>query len=277
MLRIHGQGPINFHPVAGAQQAVALAGLAEYANRCGKQIHLANALRQTTGPQRIAHPGSGRQINRHTPDLIRPGIDHRHRDRSAFIRQRTRSHFPGSTALLSATGLLYNRSQMSKTTASNGHGTGSTIAVNKKARHDFFIEERLEAGIALEGWEVKALRAGRVQLVDSYVIIKNGEAWLLGALITALPTVSTHYVPEAQRTRKLLLHRQEITKLARALDNSGRTLVPLSIYFKDGYAKVEIAVATGKKDWDKRRDLAERDAKREAERALAVRNSYNRN
>lgn len=268
MLRIHGQGPINFHPVAGAQQAVALAGLAEYANRRGKQIHLANALRQTTGPQRIAHPGSGRQINRHTPDLIRPGIDHRHRDRSAFIRQRTRSHFLGSTALLSAMGLLYNRSQMSKTTASNGHGTGSTIAVNKKARHDFFIEERLEAGIALEGWEVKALRAGRVQLVDSYVIIKNGEAWLLGALITALPTVSTHYVPEAQRTRKLLLHRRELDRLIGAVERKGYAIIALALYWKHGRCKVELGLAKGKQAHDKRASERDRDWQREKGRIM---------
>ena len=110
---------------------------------------------------------------------------------------------------------------MSKqSTANKGAGT-SSIAVNKKARHDFFIEDRIEAGIALEGGEVKSLRAGRVQLVDSYVILKDNEAWLLGALITPLPTVSTHYVPDPKRTRKLLLHREELDKLIGAVERKG--------------------------------------------------------
>jgi SsrA-binding protein len=165
-------------------------------------------------------------------------------------------------------GLLYNRSQMSKTTASNGHGTGSTIAVNKKARHDFFIEERLEAGIALEGWEVKALRAGRVQLVDSYVIIKNGEAWLLGALITALPTVSTHYVPEAQRTRKLLLHRRELDRLIGAVERKGYAIIALALYWKHGRCKVELGLAKGKQAHDKRASERDRDWQREKGRIM---------
>ena len=149
------------------------------------------------------------------------------------------------------------------------------VAQNKKALHDYNIGERVEAGIVLTGTEVKSLRAGRATLADAFATIDNGEVWLSNANITEYE-FGTWRNHSAKRSRKLLLHRQEITKLARALDNSGRTLVPLSIYFKDGYAKVEIAVATGKKDWDKRRDLAERDAKREAERALAVRNRYNR-
>jgi len=164
--------------------------------------------------------------------------------------------------------LLYTRLQMSKPNASNGHGTGSTIAVNKKARHDFFIEERLEAGIALEGWEVKALRAGRVQLVDSYVIIKNGEAWLLGTFITPLQTVSTHYVPEAQRTRKLLLNRRELDQFIGAVERKGYTLLALSMYWKQGRCKIELGLAKGKQAHDKRASERDRDWQREKGRIM---------
>jgi len=148
-----------------------------------------------------------------------------------------------------------------------GAGT-STIAVNKKARHDFFIEDRLEAGLALEGWEVKSLRAGRVQLVDSYVILKDNEAWLLGALITPLPTVSTHFVPDPKRTRKLLLHREELDKLIGAVERKGYTLLALSLYWKRGKCKVELGLAKGKQAHDKRDTERDRDWKREKERLL---------
>ena len=150
------------------------------------------------------------------------------------------------------------------------------VAQNKKARHEYQLGDVYEAGLVLTGTEVKTLRLGRATIAEAYATVDDhGEAWLINANIPEYE-FGTWRNHSAKRSRKLLLNRQEITKLARALDNSGRTLVPLSIYFKDGYAKVEIAVATGKKDWDKRRDLAERDAKREAERALAVRNRYNR-
>ena len=150
------------------------------------------------------------------------------------------------------------------------------VAQNKKARHEYQLGDVYEAGLVLTGTEVKTLRLGRATIAEAYATVDDhGEAWLINANIPEYE-FGTWRNHSAKRSRKLLLHRQEITKLARALDNSGRTLVPLSIYFKDGYAKVEIAVATGKKDWDKRRDLAERDAKREADRALAVRNRYNR-
>ncbi|HXF09081.1 MAG TPA: SsrA-binding protein SmpB [Candidatus Acidoferrales bacterium] len=157
---------------------------------------------------------------------------------------------------------------MSKPKSSNGDGTNSTIAVNKKARHDFFIEDRLEAGIVLEGWEVKALRAGRLQLVDSYVIMKNGEAWLLGALITPLQTVSTHYVPDAQRTRKLLLHRQELGRLIGAVERKGYTIIALSMYWKQGRCKVELGLAKGKQAHDKRASERDRDWQREKGRIM---------
>lgn len=144
----------------------------------------------------------------------------------------------------------------------------STIALNKKARHDFSIEDRFEAGLALQGWEVKSLRAGKIQLVDSYVIIKNGEAWLLGCLINPLLAASTHIHPEATRTRKLLLHRDELNKLIGAVERKGYTVVPLAMYWKHGLAKLEIGLAKGKKEHDKRATEKDRDWAREKQRIL---------
>jgi len=142
----------------------------------------------------------------------------------------------------------------------------NTICLNKKAGFDYFLQERFEAGIILEGWEVKSLRAGRVQLRDAHVLIKNGEAWLLGSLINPLPTASTHIHPEAQRTRKLLLHRKELNKLVGAVERKGQALVPTALYWKKGLAKVEIALAQGKKEFDKRETEKERDWQRQKER-----------
>lgn len=143
-----------------------------------------------------------------------------------------------------------------------------TIALNKKARHDYFIEERLEAGIALEGWEVKSLRAGKVQISESYVLLKDGEAYLFGALITPLQTASTHIQPDPRRTRKLLLHRREIAKLVGAADRKGYTVVATAMYWKKGRAKVEIGLAKGKKEHDKRAVDKERDWNRQRSRLL---------
>ena len=151
-----------------------------------------------------------------------------------------------------------------------GHG-GSTIALNKKARHDYALEDRFEAGLALEGWEVKSLRAGKVQLVDSHILLKDGEAWLLGALITPLPTASTHIHPDPTRTRKLLLHRDEIDRLTGAVERKGYALVPTALYWKNGRAKLEIALAKGKKAHDKRAALKERDWQRDRQRLLKSR------
>lgn len=149
--------------------------------------------------------------------------------------------------------------------AKDSSGSG-TISLNKKAGFDYFLLERFEAGLALEGWEVKSLRAGRIQIRDSYVIIKNQEAFLIGALITPLLTASTHIVPEAQRTRKLLLHREELNKLIGAVERKGQTLIPTAMYWKNGRAKLEVALAKGKKDYDKRETEKERDWDREKER-----------
>lgn len=144
----------------------------------------------------------------------------------------------------------------------------TTIALNKKARHDYFLEERLEAGLALEGWEVKSLRAKRAQLNESYVLIKDAEAWLFGAHITPLPTASTHIHPDARRNRKLLLHRGELNRLIGAVERRGYTLIPLSLYWKRGRAKLQIGLAKGKKQHDKRASEKERTWQREKQRLL---------
>lgn len=142
------------------------------------------------------------------------------------------------------------------------------IAVNKKARHDYFILETLEAGLVLEGWEVKSLRAKNIQLKESYVLLKDMEAWLIGAHISPLVTASTHKVIDPIRTRKLLLHRSEIAKLIGAVERKGFTIVPLSMYWKNGVAKIEIGIAKGKQKQDKRASIKERDWKRDKQRIL---------
>jgi SsrA-binding protein len=142
----------------------------------------------------------------------------------------------------------------------------NTICLNKKANYDFFFLERYEAGLVLEGWEVKSLRAGKAQLRDSYVIIKDGEAFLLGSLITPLTTASTHVNPEQQRTRKLLLHREELNKLIGGVERKGQTVVPISMYWIRGKAKLQVALAKGKKEFDKRDTEKNRDWQREKER-----------
>ncbi len=144
----------------------------------------------------------------------------------------------------------------------------STIAVNKKARHDYFIEDSFEAGLALEGWEVKSLRAGRAQLTESYVHVRDGEAWLLGAHVTPLSTASTHIRPDPTRTRKLLLHRHELDRLVGAVERKGYTLVPLNLHWSRGRAKLEIGLARGKKQHDKRATTKERDWQRQKARIL---------
>jgi SsrA-binding protein len=144
------------------------------------------------------------------------------------------------------------------------------VAQNKKARHDYHIEDVFEAGLVLVGTEVKSLRAGRASLVDGFAVLKDGEAWLQNVHIPEY-TLGTWTNHEPRRPRKLLLHRQEISKLIGKTKESGLTIVPLALYFKDGKAKVEIALARGKKTYDKRQALAEQQAKREADRAVARR------
>jgi SsrA-binding protein len=148
----------------------------------------------------------------------------------------------------------------------------STIALNKRARHEYHIDERYEAGLALQGWEVKSLRAGRINFGDSYALIRNGELYLFGASIPPLLSASTHVVAEDRRTRKLLLHRAEIDKLIGAVERKGYTLVPTAMYWKHNRVKVEIGLAKGKQDHDKRAAEKERDWNREKGRVMRARN-----
>jgi SsrA-binding protein len=143
-----------------------------------------------------------------------------------------------------------------------------SIVDNKKAFFDYFIEERYEAGIVLEGWEVKAIRAGRVQLKEAYVIVKNGEIALIGAHITPLSTASTHVHPDPTRTRKLLLHRGEISRLIGQVERAGYTLVPLNLHYSKGRVKLDMGLAKGKKQHDKRETEKLRDWNREKQRLL---------
>lgn len=143
-----------------------------------------------------------------------------------------------------------------------------SIADNKKAFHDYFIEEQFEAGIVLQGWEVKAIRAGRLQLKEAYVIVKAGEIFLFGAHIGALPTASTHIHPDSVRTRKLLLHAAEISKLIGKVERSGYTMVPLNMHFVKGKIKCQIGLAKGKKQHDKRDAEKERDWHREQQKIM---------
>lgn len=146
--------------------------------------------------------------------------------------------------------------------------TGDVIAVNRRARHDYFIEDRFEAGLALDGWEVKSLRAGNAQLTEAYVNLRNGEAWLVGAHFAPLKTVSTHITADPTRARKLLLHRFELDRLTGAVERKGYALVPLDLHWIKGRAKLTIGLAKGKKQHDKRTDKKDRDWQRQKERIL---------
>jgi SsrA-binding protein len=143
-----------------------------------------------------------------------------------------------------------------------------SIAQNKKAFHDYFIEERFEAGIALEGWEVKSIRAGQVQLKESYVVVKSEEIWLIGCHMTPLTAASTHVHADPTRTRKLLMHAEEIRKLIGKVERAGYTLVPLDLHYTRGRVKIEVGLAKGKKQHDKRDSEKEKDWKREQQRLM---------
>ena len=151
-----------------------------------------------------------------------------------------------------------------------------SIVENRKAFHDYFIEERFEAGLALEGWEVTAIRAGRAHLKEAYVVVKNGEIVLLGAHITPLTQASTHVHADPTRTRKLLLHREEINRLVGKVERAGYTLAPLDLHYKSGRIKIEIGLAKGKKQHDKRDTIKEREWNREQQRLLRNRTGSGR-
>lgn len=167
-----------------------------------------------------------------------------------------------------------NSTDMSKATAKNKKDAdqGGTIALNKRARHEFAIDERFECGLVLEGWEVKSIRDGKVQLSEAYAIVKNGEIFLFGAQIQPLLSASTHVVPETRRTRKLLLNRKEIDKLVGQVERKGYTLVPLALYWKKNRVKCEIGLARGKQEHDKRATEKERDWDREKQRVMRAKN-----
>jgi len=149
--------------------------------------------------------------------------------------------------------------------------TPARIADNKKAAFNYFFEERFEAGMVLEGWEVKAAREGKAQLTDGYVVIRNGELYLIGCLINPLKTASTHVNPDSARTKKLLMHKDEIRRLIGKVEQKGYTLVPIQLYWKAGKVKCEVALAKGKAEHDKRDTIKDREGKREVERAMKER------
>ncbi len=153
-----------------------------------------------------------------------------------------------------------------------GSPAQTRIADNKKAAYNYFFEERFEAGLVLEGWEVKSLREGKVQLTDGYVVIRNGEMFIIGLQINPLGTASTHITPDKVRTRKLLLHKEEIKRLTGKVEQKGYTLVPINLHWKGGKIKCEVALAKGKGEHDKRDTIKDREGKREVERAMKDRN-----
>jgi SsrA-binding protein len=155
--------------------------------------------------------------------------------------------------------------------ATKKQDTSSRIADNKKAAYNYFFEERFEAGMVLEGWEVKSLREGKVQLTDGYVVIREGELYVVGLQINPLKSASTHVSPDSIRTKKLLLHKEEIRRLVGKIEQKGYTLVPLNLHWKAGKVKCDIALAKGKAEHDKRDTIKDREGKREVERAMKSR------
>ena len=145
-----------------------------------------------------------------------------------------------------------------------------SIVENRKAFHDYFIEQRFEAGVALEGWEVKAIRAGKAQLKEAYVIVSNGEIFLIGCHISPLVSASTHFVPDPTRTRKLLLHAEEISRLIGSVERAGYALVPLNLHYKGGRIKLEIGLARGKRQYDKREAEKQKDWRRDQQRLMRL-------
>ena len=161
-----------------------------------------------------------------------------------------------------------------KSAKDKGKGAGGTIALNKRARHDYQLEERFEAGLALQGWELKAIRAGRANITEAYAVIRDGEIFLFGAQMTPLISASTHVVTEERRTRKLLMHRREIDNLIGRIQRDGYTVVPTALYWKGNKVKIELALAKGKQTHDKRQADKDRDWARDKQRVMR---SHNKN
>ncbi|MBS7455941.1 SsrA-binding protein SmpB [Coralloluteibacterium stylophorae] len=159
-----------------------------------------------------------------------------------------------------------------KTGKNNGSGAGGTIALNKRARHEYHLEERFEAGLALQGWELKAIRAGRANIGESYALVRQGEIFLFGSQITPLISASTHVVADDRRNRKLLMHRHEIDRLVGYVEREGYTLIPTALYWKANRVKLELALAKGKQTHDKRAASKERDWQRDKQRIMRKNN-----
>lgn len=164
------------------------------------------------------------------------------------------------------------KNKTSKSDKDKGKSGGGTIALNKRARFDYHLEERFEAGLALQGWEVKSIRAGRANIGESYAVVRNGEMFLFGAQMTPVISTSSHVVADPMRTRKLLLHRREIDKLIGQIERDGYTVIPTSMYWKAGKVKLELALAKGKQSHDKRQTSKDRDWAREKQRTLRQHN-----
>ena len=162
----------------------------------------------------------------------------------------------------------YNARMAKSAQTREGQSSSRTIALNKKARFDFFIEDTFEAGLVLQGWEVKSMRAGKAQITEAYVLIKDNEAWLFGSHIQPLTTASTHVKPDPTRTRKLMMHRKELDRLIGAVERKGYTLLPLKLYWTRGRAKLEVGLGKGKKQHDKRTVKKDRDWARQKARVL---------
>jgi len=167
---------------------------------------------------------------------------------------------------------MSKKNDEAKNSKGGGKAQGKTIALNKAARHEFALGDRFEAGVALQGWELKAIRAGRLGIGESYALVKNGEIFLFGAQITPLISASTHVVADDRRTRKLLLHRHEIDRLVGRVEREGYTLVPTAMYWRGNKVKLELALAKGKKTHDKRASEKERDWQREKQRTMRAHN-----
>ena len=160
------------------------------------------------------------------------------------------------------------KNSSSKTGKDKGKGAGGTIALNKRSRHEYHLEDRFEAGLSLEGWELKAIRAGRANITEAYAVVLKGEMFLVGAQITPLISASTHVVTNDRRSRKLLLHRREIDTLIGRVQRDGYTVVPTALYWKGNKVKAEVALAKGKQSHDKREASKERDWDREKQRVM---------
>ena len=182
--------------------------------------------------------------------------------------------FPARPAIGDNSAMSKNKDAKNTSGSAAKTSAPKTIALNRTARHDYHLEDRYEAGIALQGWELKSIRAGRMNMGDAYAMVLSGEIYLIGAQITPLLQASTHVIADDRRTRKLLLHRNEIDKLIGKVERDGYTLIPTAVYWKGNKVKLEIALAKGKQDHDKRQASKDRDWQRDKQQAMRAKNKY---